>query len=604
MVVRRTKKNNNPSRKSKKKVQSYYYTDYLPTFFDSKKYLKGLNVSSRPINWGMGLEHEVQFFHINKSETGSADLSKSNIIFDSQESTCFLTRDTKETGPCCKMRKKCYHKNNLTRKHYSKSPPLITPADKKFLNEIPWELTGRQQKGCKPSTVILNRIPILMPEFVTTNHKNRSIESLWDELIYQENKFVELHMKNPHTQKKVKQYGEIRQLPFGTISNVKVPIRPTIGKDDYEFEETDYVDYLGSYHVTMTLPCHDDISNEDFIELHRNFGKQVQMIEPLLIASFFSPDPRSVGDGGSKIEGSFRVMSTGWGNFGGSDLRKLDKGIGRYANIESNWRKKLNFKDSKALKDCNKQVYIDEPNAIGIMSSDFRTFGFNFTEKCPGKECPKVSGAPMIFPNGVELRIFDHFNSYHIIDLIRILVYIAENSRVVECEKFIYNNTTWNQTLRDIMKEGWNTIITESYLNLLRKNLNMKLDIKDGNAYEVLKVLVDELFKKHKNGFYPKMMMEKKYKEPPMLPGVNRFAWQISFNKQYGEQFKALLIKTIKKGESISRKNFENVFYKEFPKIKWQEDVEDVLYTFEARPYKMLSFKKDKGKIIKIFRKN
>ena len=58
----------------------------------------------------------------------------------------------------------------------------------------------------------------------------------------------------------------------------------------------------------MTLPCHNDISDKDFIELHRNFGKQVQMIEPLLIASFFSPDPDSVGDGGKKIEGSFRVI--------------------------------------------------------------------------------------------------------------------------------------------------------------------------------------------------------------------------------------------------------------------------------------------------------
>ena len=37
------------------------------------------------MNWGMGLEHEVQFFHINQNETGAVDLSKSNIIFDSQE---------------------------------------------------------------------------------------------------------------------------------------------------------------------------------------------------------------------------------------------------------------------------------------------------------------------------------------------------------------------------------------------------------------------------------------------------------------------------------------------------------------------------------------
>ena len=145
-------------------------------------------------------------------------------------------------------------------------------------------------------------------------------------------------------------------------------------------------------------------------------------------------------------------------------------------------------------------------------------FSFDFTENCPGKECPKVSGAPMVFPNGVELRIFDHFNSFHLIDLIRILVYLGENSRVKECKKYIYNDSSWKKTLRDIMKEGWNAHISEAYLNLLRKNLDLKLKIKDGNAFDVLKELVNELFQKHKEGLYPTLMMEKKYTEPPILP--------------------------------------------------------------------------------------
>ena len=108
-----------------------------------------------------------------------------------------------------------------------------------------------------------------------------------------------------------------------------------------------------------------------------------------------------------------------------------------------------------------------------------------------------------VFPNGVELRIFDHFNSFHLIDLIRILVYLAENSRVKECKKYIYNDKSWISTLRNIMKEGWNAMVSESYLNLLRNNLDLEMDIKDGNAFDVLKVMVNELFEKHKNGLYP-----------------------------------------------------------------------------------------------------
>ena len=174
----KSKKNNITSiRKSKRKVKDEYYREYLPTFFDSK--LENFNTKSRSINWGMGLEHEVQLFHINnkKSKNPFFDINKSNIIFDSQESTCFLTRDNDEKGPCCKMRRNiCYNKDPAVENIYNKYKSPITEEEKKFLEEIPWELSGRQQKGCDPNPVLLKRIPILMPEFVTGNHKNRSIE--------------------------------------------------------------------------------------------------------------------------------------------------------------------------------------------------------------------------------------------------------------------------------------------------------------------------------------------------------------------------------------------------------------------------------------------
>jgi hypothetical protein len=598
----KSKKNSvNSLRRSKRRVNNEYYREYLPTYFDTK--LDNFNTKSRSINWGMGLEHEVQFFHISdkKSKETHYDINKSNIIFDSQESTCFLTKNTGDKGSCCKMRKTCYHNLEDSKDIYRKYKSTVTDEEKDFLNNIPWELSGRQQKGCT-NPVLLKRIPILMPEFVTENHKNRSIESLCNELLHKEKKFINIQMKNPFTKEKVKKYGEIRQLPYGTISTVKVPVRPTIQNNKYTFEDRDYTDYLGSYHVTMTLPCHDDITDEDFVELHRNFGKQVQMIEPLLIAAFFSADPRSVGDGNKKIEGSFRVMATGWGNFGGSDLRELGKGIGRYANIDSNWRKTLNFEDTKELHKCNKEVYIDEPNAVGILSSDFRTFGFDFTNKCPGKECPKVSGAEMIYPYGVELRIFDHFNSYHLLSLVRILVYIAENSRIKECKKYIYNDNAWKTTLRDIMKQGWNAKISTKYLKLIRENMGLEMNVDSDLAFDVLKVLVSELFEKHKKGLFPSLMIKNDYKEPPEIPGVNRFSWQIAFNKEHANKFNKFLTEKIPINKILSKSEFEKHFFEEYSKKLWKDDIDDVLYTFEATPHRRLKLYIKDGNIIKLKR--
>ena len=66
-------------------------------------------------------------------------------------------------------------------------------------------------------------------------------------------------MKNPHTRQKVKKYGEIRTIPYGTASNILVPIKPTMGWREYDFEDDESLDYTGSYHITITLPCRENI---------------------------------------------------------------------------------------------------------------------------------------------------------------------------------------------------------------------------------------------------------------------------------------------------------------------------------------------------------
>ena len=58
-----------------------------------------IDVSDRTPYWGLGIEHEMQLFH--KSPSG---MKNTNILFDSQESACFLTNEKDESGSCCKTR--------------------------------------------------------------------------------------------------------------------------------------------------------------------------------------------------------------------------------------------------------------------------------------------------------------------------------------------------------------------------------------------------------------------------------------------------------------------------------------------------------------------
>ena len=569
------------------------------------KNLKKKEKRYKNYNWGIGAEHEMHLFHISKDR----DISKSTILFDSQESTCLLTHKQGDKqlshGACCKILKNmCYNEHpEIKKKIFDKY--LISNKDVEWLKSIPWELSGRQSKGCD---TILKRMPILMPEIITGSHKNRTMESIADELIFMEKKFIDLQMKNPYTKQKVEKYGEIRQLPFGMIDTIKVPIKPTSHLKTYKNKKINYIDYLGSYHITLTLPHPKSINNEEFIKLHQNFGNQIQWIEPLLITAFFTGDPKNIISKEKKIRGSYRIMSTGWGNLAGSDLRKLTKtrntdkvfkkgdprrktkkfGVGRYATIESNWRKGLNFKESKKLMDCDKKVLILEPmeTAIGMLSSDIRTFGFDYSKDCKtySSECPKVSGYPIIKPNGIELRIFDHFNSRHLLDLLRIITYIAENSRIKKCNKYVYNNLSWQKTSRGIMTRGWRSIVDVNYIEELNKNLGLKLEVKKKLAFELFMDLNKKIFEKNKEGLFSNLLLEKKYKQEPDIPQINRFSWQIKFNLEYSDKIKEFIKKHIPFKKHLSLFQFKKIFFLHFDKKEYENNLNDILFAFESPP--------------------
>ena len=595
------------------------YVNYMSSYFDIAYKDKNLNTKPRDIDtdydWGIGIEHEMQLFHIAKTKNYS-DITNSNIIFDSQESTCYLTHlpsNKKEPkGACCKgIKNMCYYDHPKIKPLMPKNK-IIEKKDRIWLKQVPWELSGRKSSGCKPTEVIVGRIPVLMPEIITSQHKNRSIESIVNELLFLEKKFIDLQMKNPHTKKKCQKYGEIRPLPFGSIANARVPLKPTMHNDEYRFSEKTYNDYLGSFHITLTLPTSKNMSNERFIEFHQNFANMFQWIEPLIMAAYFSCDPTEPITHKKKIRGSYRVMATGWGNFAGSDLRVLTKkrGLGRYANLETKWRKGLNFKESKAITECDKIVKVSkaQSDATGILSGNVRTFGFDFTGNCQGHDCPKVSGAPMERPYGIELRIFDHFSSKHLLDLMRIMTYLADNAYETKCKKFVYNNTHFKKTMRDIMEQGWKAIIGPGYIGELRNNLGLDLDTTPKKAYglllEVNKLLynlaVNPLYNNNRANIVSSLLIENKYDSPPKIPQINRFSWQIRFNKMYGNEISNYIKKNIPKNREITVEEFEEIMYVKYNRKMWSNNIIDIIYALEAIPYNILSLREKEGKIVGI----
>jgi hypothetical protein len=550
---------------------------------------KGKNVSSKykrlsKYRWGIGLEHEVQLFHNpyskrNKTNVDS-DVSNTRISDNIDSITEFIVYNSLD--PTIQLLEKSSNYDKLTQ------------DDRQFLDNIPFEASGRKCSG----EHVLEKVPVGMPEFVTVDpfssldRKPKCMEDYCDQILNQEKRFINIILMNELAKKQIYKYGDLMAFPFGMSNYIKVPTESSSKTEVYKYKKKLYEDYTGSYHVTLTLPYDKNKSDDrkykkEFIRMHQQFANQFQWLEPLLIAGYFSSDMKSMGTVDTRIRGSFRLMRTGWGNLATSNVRKFKDGIGRYADINAHWRQGLNFKDIEKLQYCNK-VSIPEPGAVSALGANFRTFG----STDPLRPWHRESGVGMTIPNGIEIRIFDHFPSKYLKSLCRIIIYIAENSRIHTTNKYVYKNKFWIEAIQKIMMEGWRAILPIGYIKELRKNLNLKIETKSLIAYDILETVNLELFKKHNDGDYPHMMLRKYTKnKPPKIPNINRYSWEygllikLNRDKQFTKKFK-LVLKKLPKNQTITLDIFSELFFNIFDKKLWVNNIEDIMYFLQT--YKVL----------------
>ena len=539
--------------------------------------LASLKKRLKKYTWGLGLEHEMHLFHMKKNR-------KTNI-------TSFTLYDSE-------LATKRLHEQALI-----KSKVKVSDEDMNFVLGVPFEKTGRLCNG----KWVIKKVPFNMPEFITDypetrinmniREPQRNIRTMCHEVVDNKKKFIELIKKDPITAKQIKKYGDLYQYPFGMTSYLKYSEDSNTLNYDFKKDKKGKLkvreEYVGSYHITMTLPyVKFETSQKEFIEQHQNFANQLQWLEPLLLTAFFSCDEKAPGSNLDRVRGSFRVMIIGWGNFAGSDVRKLGKGIGRYADIPAYWRKGLDLYGVKKLKPCYKpSPYAKREGGISTLSSNFRTFGEN-------EEGERMSGAEMTVGNGVEFRIFDQFNDGLLIELVRFISLVAENSRVHKTKKYVYKSKNWIGALHEIMRVGWHAKLKKAYINDLRKVLGIKIKTTSVVAYDVLVCINDELYEKNKNGDFFVIMnfgewTKTKGDLKPQIPIVNFQSWmmgcmvKINRNKALLNRFNTL-VEFIP--EKFTRKEFEDYFFRFFNKKYWSKDVDNFIamlyYTGHITVYK------------------
>lgn len=460
--------------------------------------------------WGMGLEHETQFFY-------------TPIAYDSKYPENEIVVMVTEV-PAAELLK------------YGD----LKESDIDFLDYIDFERTGRYCAGEEVLELLTFKYggklkPLKMPEFITRNpfsnlKKQQTIYNYVSQLLENERKYKEILKNIPYVDKFLDKNGlDMNQYPFGMASNIRV--RKDYTSESPELESKHYQDYTGSYHFTVTLPFEEKESytkkdEKEFVDKHYNFGAMFQWIEPLLLAAYFSCDQKAVGTNEKRIRGSFRVARVGWGNFAGSDMRKKTGkvGVGRYADVEPYWRDNLKFHESELLKPC-RIPHKEEDQAISSFSSNIRTFGPDPNK--PGDPKARISGAKMTIPNGMEIRIFDHFPTENLLSLLQIIILIAANSETVKVKDYVYQDKEWIDTMHKIMLEGWKAEVSSIFLKKLETVFDITTEPKSMMAYDVLVDVTLRLFEKNKNSDIVYLMYGERLL--PEIPMINRFSWEMGF---------------------------------------------------------------------------
>lgn len=517
------------------------------------------------MTWGMGLEHETQFFYIPNAINSKYSLDEIVVMATELPVTELLERS-----------------NTLSESH------------RNLLEKIDFEETGRRCNG----KIILDKLmfeyggkkePLKMPEFITekpfSNLKNpRSILNYCSELIEKEVEYENILRRMNYLKKFFDKYDLLMgQYPFGMCSNIR--IRKDYTNDSPSLEKKHYQDYTGSFHYTITLPFEEKekYSEEDekkFVDRHYNFGAMFQWIEPLLLAAYFSCDQKAVGTSQKRIRGSFRVARVGWGNFAGSDMRMKNTGTGRYATVEPYWRDNFKFYESNKTKEC-RFPHWQEDQAISSFSSNIRTFGPDPSK--PDDPKARISGAKMTIPNGMEIRIFDHFPTINLLSLLQIIILVAANADRVKVKDYVYDDEDWKKTIQKIMIEGWRAEIGPVFIKKLENVFDIEIQPKTIMAYDVLVSVVNSLFEKNRDSDIVFLMYGPLMK--PTIPMINKYSWEMAFmlkiigdNKIY-EKYKKFVSCII---DYDNVKDFGKCVEKCFGKT-WKKNWIDILYFFEGK---------------------
>lgn len=369
-----------------------------------------------------------------------------------------------------------------------------------------------------------------------------------------------------------------------------------IGYEDNKFyllndvENDEEYNAYGSYHLNITLPypkidIRNDGFKEDFQNKHINLMKSIQLIEPLFIGCLTTIRYNSFNDDHKNIENSTRLIFN----------------VEFYNNFLAIQDISTIYDKPESKNSMNNLLLFEILNNFLGESRELNKNKFEAGVDFRINKKYHKPGENKYF--GFEFRFLDHFNHKHLGPILRLIFMLAEylNIKDIKINKnpvpdiFIKNIDYYSNLIINIIKEGWNTEITQTYIDDLKNYL--ELELKKDNCYNVLNEIYQNLKDFCKNNKsqlkYLQYVDDPKYLETKeQFPNVNRENYNHYLKLQLGENLE-ILLKRIHTEINLefNHADYESKFY-EKSKINFriigspviEEDIPDLYAYLEDHP--------------------
>jgi hypothetical protein len=178
---------------------------------------------------------------------------------------------------------------------------------------------------------------------------------------------------------------------------------------------------------------------------------------------------------------------------------------------------------------------------------------------------------------GIEFRIFDHFPTHYLSQILSILCPIVIDSmnslKVIKFKDTYITKQFWHNEMFNVLTNGFEYKVGKEYIKYLKKEFNIKINSRRKNRYDtenILKVLNHELNNKYSHSRGGSIYKKLAFKTDISFESFNKIAWKTIVSK-YFDNNPDIYRKIMYKKNKVSMSDIQKIFNKNI-----QYDIEKI----------------------------